>query len=222
LNLQSIALIAILIGVLQAMLILLDFRIHRQMMKIMYIVWPMIGVYFPFIGIWAYYKIGRKDSMAKGQDMDGDMHHTDKPFWQQVFVSTTHCSGGCALGDMIGAPIVFWTGFTIAGSTLYADYAVEFILAFLFGILFQYFGMGMNKKKDSHIRDAVKTDALSLIAFEIGMFGFMYIAHAVLFNGLHPNSFLFWFMMQIAMIIGFATSYPVNWIMVRKGIKHSM
>ncbi|MFJ6412821.1 DUF4396 domain-containing protein [Terribacillus saccharophilus] len=218
---QLIATIGVLIGILQAIMIVFDFRSRRQMMKIMYIVWPMIGLYFPIIGLWAYYKIGRKDSMKVNKKHD-QMQHADKPFWQQVFVSTTHCSSGCALGDIIGAPIVFWAGLTIAGSTLYADFAVEFILAFLFGIVFQYYGMGMNKAKDSHIADAIKTDALSLIAFEIGMFGFMLLAHSVFFDGLHPNSVLFWFMMQIAMIIGFATSYPVNWIMVKKGMKHAM
>ncbi|WP_353615328.1 DUF4396 domain-containing protein [Virgibacillus sp. 7505] len=29
-------------------------------------------------------------------------------------------------------------------------------------------------------------------------------------------------MMQIAMMIGFLTSYPANWILVKKGIKHAM
>lgn len=32
----------------------------------------------------------------------------------------------------------------------------------------------------------------------------------------------FWFMMQIAMLCGFATSYPVNWWLLRSGIKKKM
>ena len=32
----------------------------------------------------------------------------------------------------------------------------------------------------------------------------------------------FWFMMQIAMLIGFATSYPANWVLIDRGIKHGM
>ena len=28
---------------------------------------------------------------------------------------------------------------------------------------------------------------------------------------LHPDHAAFWFLMQIGMILGFATSYPVNW-----------
>ena len=33
---------------------------------------------------------------------------------------------------------------------------------------------------------------------------------------------VFWFMMQIAMLCGFLTSYPVNWWLLRAGLKESM
>lgn len=32
----------------------------------------------------------------------------------------------------------------------------------------------------------------------------------------------FWFAMQIAMVAGFITSYPVNWWLIRKGLKERM
>jgi hypothetical protein len=35
----------------------------------------------------------------------------------------------------------------------------------------------------------------------------------------HPE---YWFLMQIGMVIGFVTSYPANWYLVRKGIKEPM
>lgn len=157
-----------------------------------------------------------------------DMHHHghgEKPFWQSVFVSTTHCSSGCSLGDMIGVPIVALTGLTIAGSTLFADYTVEFIVAYIFGIAFQYYGMGFKKQKEPEkaIKNAIKADTWSLIAFEIGMFGWMALVHYVFFIQVPmPNTAVFWFMMQIAMMLGFLTSYPANWILVKKGIKHAM
>jgi hypothetical protein len=71
--------------------------------------------------------------------------------------------------------------------------------------------------------EAVKADTLSLIAFEIGMFGWMAIVHYILFSKTpEPNTVVYWFMMQIAMILGTLTSYPANWFLVKKGIKHSM
>ncbi|KHE66707.1 DUF4396 domain-containing protein, partial [Halobacillus sp. BBL2006] len=73
------------------------------------------------------------------------------------------------------------------------------------------------------IKAAVKADSISLIAFEIGMFGWMAIVHYVLFTEPpKPHEATYWFMMQIAMILGFATSYPANWLLVRKGIKEEM
>ena len=59
------------------------------------------------------------------------------------------------------------------------------------------------------------------------MYGFMAIAHFWIFAHvlgvkLEVNSFAFWFMMQIAMLAGFATAYPVNWWLIRSGIKEKM
>ena len=39
---------------------------------------------------------------------------------------------------------------------------------------------------------------------------------------LHKTNPVFWFMMQIAMWAGFATSYPVNWWLIKKGLKEAM
>jgi len=43
------------------------------------------------------------------------------------------------IGDLIGAPIVFAAGLTLEGERLYAEYVVEFVLAYALGIAFQYF-----------------------------------------------------------------------------------
>jgi len=74
---------------------------------------------------------------------------------------------------------------------------------------------------------ALKADALSLTAWQVGMYGFMalaqfYIWNRVLGAKLQVDSPEFWFMMQIAMWAGFATSYPLNWWLLRKGIKERM
>ncbi|WML50576.1 DUF4396 domain-containing protein [Neobacillus sp. PS3-34] len=154
----------------------------------------------------------------------------EKPFWQSVFVSTSHCSSGCTLGDSVGVPIVFFTGMTILGSTLFAHYTVEFILAYIFGIFFQMFSivpmsrkMGKKMSWGEGFWSAIKADTLSLIAFEIGMFGWMAIVNFFIFKKPpEPNTMTFWFMMQIAMILGALTSFPANWFLVKKGIKHAM
>ncbi|WP_085523719.1 DUF4396 domain-containing protein [Tuberibacillus sp. Marseille-P3662] len=238
-GLETIAWIAIVIGILQAIVITIDVsRYPQTMMPIMNIVWPLTGLYFPIMGIWAYYGLAKNNGDDHSEHMEhdhGNMNHhhnhmghhghNSKPFWQSVFVSTTHCSSGCSLGDMIGVPIVALTGLTIAGNTLFADYLVEFILAYIFGIAFQYYGMGFKKQDEpgKALKNAIKADTWSLIAFEIGMFGWMALAHYVFFVQMpESTTAVFWFMMQIAMMLGFLTSYPANWVLVKKGIKHAM
>jgi hypothetical protein len=52
----------------------------------------------------------------------------------------------------------------------------------------------------------------------------MGLAYFVFFTDPHlaPDSIVFWFMMQIGMIIGFATSYPANHVLIQRGVKEAM
>jgi hypothetical protein len=55
------------------------------------------------------------------------------------------------------------------------------------------------------------------------MYGWMAIATFVLFgHELNKARPTFWFMMQIAMLLGFFTSYPVNGWLLKKKIKEAM
>lgn len=220
---ELVAWASLLLSAVQAVVITVDIIRHRQtMMPIMNVVWPLVGLFFPIVGLWAYFGLGREQAASMSHS---EASEHQKPFWQSVFVSTTHCSAGCSLGDMIGAPLVFLTGIVIAGSSLLTDYIVEFVLAYAFGIAFQYFGMGFTKHKNPKkaLKDAIKADTLSLISFEVGMFGWMALVSLVFFaSPPEPDSPVFWLMMQIAMMLGFLTSFPANWILVRKGVKHAM
>ncbi len=73
------------------------------------------------------------------------------------------------------------------------------------------------------LKQAVKADTLSLTAWQVGMYGWMAVATFVVFeHELSKASPVFWFMMQIAMFFGFATSYPVNWVLLKRGVKEAM
>lgn len=236
-SIHDISYIAIIAGILSALVIFIDVLKHPQPMKIMTIVWPIQGLYLGPFAIWFYWIMGRQKTQSEDAH-HSDHHHMDhthsshhghgnKPFYQSVFVSTSHCSSGCTVGDLLGAPFVFLTGLTIIGSTLFADYLIEFVLAYIIGVFFQVFSIvPMNPSMGwaKGFIEAIKADTLSLIAFEIGMFGWMAFVHFYLFqtNVPEPNNPTFWFMMQIAMILGTATSYPANWFLVKKGIKHGM
>jgi hypothetical protein len=161
-SLEILSWLSIGLGLATALVIALDERKHPQSMRIMNIVWPVTGLYFPLIGIWFYRSMGRTMAVdapkAKGQ------HAQYVPIRSMQQVPPAQA-----------------------------------------------------------IWDAVRADTLSLIAFEVGMFGWMAFARYVLLpEPVAPNSVVFWFMMQIGMIFGFLTTYPANWLLVKWGIKSGM
>lgn len=195
---------------------------NKQKMRIMNVVWPVTALYMGPVGLYAYWKVGRLKSkkIMKKEEIPG------RAFWQKVFISDSHCGAGCTLGDIIGESIVGLLGIVILGTALFANYVFDYIFAFTLGILFQYLAvMPMHKdltRKQGLVK-ALKADTLSLTSFEIGLFGWMALMSFVLFKPhLEPSGPTYWFMMQIGMILGFLTSYPVNWYLVTKGIKESM
>jgi Domain of unknown function (DUF4396) len=150
-----------------------------------------------------------------------------KPRWAVMATEVSHCGSGCVLGDVISEFVIFALALTIAGTALWAEYLGDYILALAFGVMFQYFaiapmrGLGFR----DGVRAAAKADVISLTAFEVGLFGWMAVMAFVLFPAPHhlmPNLAAFWFLMQIGMIIGFATSWPANVWLVRRGIKVPM
>jgi hypothetical protein len=112
---------------------------------------------------------------------------------------------------------------------MFAVWILDYIFAFILGIAFQYFTIKPMRALTpaQGLVQALKADSLSLTAWQIGMYGFMAFAQFYLFRyllgmRLEVNSVEFWFMMQLAMLAGFVTSYPVNWWLIRIGIKESM
>jgi Domain of unknown function (DUF4396) len=215
-------------------------RGNRQMMSIMEYVWPITSLYLNAFGLWAYWKMGRPDSMPRSQtsmrDMDHmqememkPMRHRQKQFWESVFVSATHCGAGCEIGDFIGEWLVFLIipGVLVAGSLLYTEYAVDFVFAYLLGIVFQYIPIRQAKTEMTRAeiwKDSIKAESLSIIAFEVGLFGWMAFFNLSLFGSgvIDPSMPVYWFMMQVGMILGHFTSYPANWFLVKWGIKSGM
>ena len=190
---------------------------HPQRMWIMNLVWPITALYMGPLAIWAYYVMGIQIARdARPQ--------SEKPFWQTVYVGTTHCGSGCTLGDVLAEFAVFFTGFAILGSLFTSELILDFAAAYLLGIVFQYFAIAPMRGTWGFdaIWAAIKADTLSLTAFEIGLFGWMAIFQFLLFPGLMPNAAAYWFMMQIGMCLGFLTSYPMNWWLIKSGVKEAM
>jgi hypothetical protein len=231
-TLNTIASLALLASAVSAVVVAADILMgRRQKMTIMNVVWPITALYFGPVGLWAYWVMGR--SSAAREHAGGSPSHrqghdgpgSKKSFWQTVFVATSHCGAGCTLGDVIGETAIFSLGIVLFGSKLGTAYLIDFVLAYAFGIVFQYFTIApmRNLGLAEGLKAAVKADTISLIAFQMGMYAVMALNQSVLFDRPpEPNTAAYWFLMQIAMIAGFATSYPANWWLVKSGIKEAM
>jgi hypothetical protein len=214
-------------GVACAIFIALDEIGHRQHMAIMNAVWPLCALFGTVFVLAAYFAYGRTLHA----------HSKNPPFAVSVGIAAAHCGSGCTLGDLVAEWLAYlvpsvavlfgWQ--SLFAEKMFAVWVLDFILAFSFGILFQYYAIVPMRKLSpaQGIAAALKADALSLIAWQAGMYGFMAVAQFYLFGHLlHARldvaSAEFWFMMQIAMMCGFVTSYPVNWWLIRAGIKEKM
>ncbi|MEX6509164.1 DUF4396 domain-containing protein [Jiella sp. M17.18] len=229
------------VGVISLSIIAIDVTKHPQHMSIMNVVWPVTGLYAGPLALWAYWTYGR---LARHEVAHAAMEHDEEmphkkltPFPAKVGKGATHCGAGCTLGDIIAEWLVFivpavavWFGYkSIFPDKIFATWIVDYIFAFIIGVGFQYATIvpmrGLSPGKG--IIEAVKADALSLTSWQIGMYGFMAIMHfwvfgAILNVKLEVTMIEFWASMQLAMICGFLTAYPVNWWLIKKGIKEKM
>lgn len=174
-------------------------------------------------------KISGMSGMQGATGMNGmpGMQMPRRPKWQSVVLSTLHCGAGCTLADLVGEWFMYFVPIAIGGSLLAGTWVVDYALALVFGIGFQYAairGMERSVPRGEAVKRAAKADILSLTAWQAGMYGWMAVMLFALGDGeaMPRTSFAFWFMMQIAMAFGFLVALPVNVLLIRKGIKKGM
>ena len=224
-----------------AIWIAIDEMRDPQHMWIMNLVWPLIALSFGPLAVAVYYRYGKLSThrvMHRAMQNDDPMPAMEKtPFAVMVAKGSSHCGAGCTLGDIIAEWLAFfvpavavWFGWkSIFADKIFAVWVLDFLFAFGIGVMFQYFTIKPMRDLSvgEGLKAAVKADVLSLTSWQVGMYGFMAIAHFWIFGHLlgvplEVPTVEFWFMMQIAMICGFATSYPVNWFLISNGIKEKM
>ena len=239
LHILSIA--SLTLGALCLVAIAADILRHPQHMGIMNVVWPVTALFGTVWVVWQYVRYGRlaRDSVARAAMDRGEKmpSMTQTPFPIMVANGALHCGSGCMLGDICAewlvflAPSValFFGWHWLFGPEMFAAWVVDFLFAYAFGIVFQYFSIKPMRDlaPGPAIWAAIKADTLSLTSWQIGMYGFMAFANFYLFQhvlglAMRTDTPEFWFMMQIAMLCGFATAYPMNWLLIRTGIKEKM
>lgn len=155
----------------------------------------------------------------------------------RLLLATLHCGTACTIGDIVAE----WLAFLVPavavafgwhwlfGEMIFAVWVLDYLLAYAFGIAFQYFTI--KPMRDLSVSEgyvaALKADTLSLTAWQVGLYGTVAIAKFWLFERvfaapLARNSVEFWFVMQAAMLAGFITGAPVNVWLIKIGRKEKI
>ena len=239
--LHVLSMVYLALGGLSAIVVGVDVARRPQHMWIMNIVWPISALSGTAIIVWAYFRYGVRGTK---QAMSGSMRHGEDapgrekpPMPIAVGIGALHCGSGCTIGDICAEWLAFWfpaiaTWFgwhTIFAEKMFAVWILDYVFAWCFGIAFQYFTIVPMRHlaPGKGLVAAIKADTLGLTAWQVGMYGCVavmkfWVFDHVLKAPLETNSVEFWFVMQVAMMCGFVTTYPVNWWLIRVGIKERM
>ena len=238
--LHALSIAASLLGAACSLLLSVQVVRHPQHMTVMNVVWPVSALFGTLAVVWVYFRYGRLATI--------DAHHhakergekppnmTGTPFPVMVGKGVLHCGSGCMLGDVaewlafLVPAVAVWFGWrSLFQEKMYAVWVLDLVFAYALGIGFQYYAIvpmrGLSPGKG--LVAALEADTLSLIAWQVGMYGLMALVQFWLYPRLGGqrapvNSVEFWFAMQAAVVTGFLTSYPVNWWLVESGIKERM
>lgn len=140
--------------------------------------------------------------------------------WRQVLGSTMHCAAGDGIGIIVGAAI--GAGLSLAFAP---DFILEYALGFGFGwAYFQAFAM-RDMAGGSYVDSLQMTFIPELLSMNLLMTGMQLTSRFSMkhvADGDDPSRPEFWFIMSMALVVGFAFAYPMNWWLVARHMKHGM
>lgn len=189
-----------------------DLRSQPEIMPVMKAAWVLITLYSGPAGLILYLGSCR-------EPRPGTHQRFVAPMWKQAVGSSMHCVAGDALGIVTAAAITSPLGFAKG-----AEYATEYVVAFLFGwLIFQVAPARMQGRGlGEALRSAFVAELVSLTAMVIGMFTITNWLRGGGPSAPGPDTLEFWGAMSAGIAVGFLWTYPVNWLLVASGRKHGM
>jgi hypothetical protein len=182
-------------------------------MKTMRWGWVLVTLYtgpFGFIVYWFQHRAPARETPEP----------SEPPLWEQSVESTIHCVAGDATGILLAAVVTSWLRLPMS-----LEVMVEYAVGFAVG-LFVFQALCMKPSFDGSYWRAVKgtllAETLSMNAVMAGMIPVMVILTSRDMSAMEPSSVRFWGMMSLAFMVSTVTTYPVNWWLVKRGLKHGM
>ena len=159
--------------------------------------------------------------MADKEPRPGQHEEFIEPQWKQGVGSTVHCVAGDATGIIVAAVSV-----AVIGLPMWQDLIIEYVAGFLLGLLI-FQALFMRRMMGGTYWQNVRRSFLpELISMNCMMAGMAPVMVALMMGrdmrAMWPGEPLFWVVMSLGIIAGFAIAYPVNVWMVARGMKHGL
>lgn len=197
---------------------------HRHTTIAVELVWVTSALYLGPFALLLYVRHGRGLQQDSRNRTENGTAMTGERAGLPTVVAGLPGGGASAIAHLIGVPLVLASGLTIAGIDLWVMIIVIGLLATL--LLFAY-ERGASRPRGADggrsgrgpalsVGAAAVAAALTVLAFDIGMGGWMLLLH---FNEFMPpaDEGSFWFLMQVGIVLGLLTAYPVvSWLTRRR------
>ena len=146
------------------------------------------------------------------------MDHTTKTETNKNFIlalnATLHCLIGCGIGEVLGMIIGTALNMSMVDTTI-----LSVIMGFVAGLSL---GVLPLLKAKFTLKNAFKTvligEGLSIVVMEAFEVLTQWMIPGVM--EAHLTDVIFWIGMAAALVVGFVAALPVNYVMIRRGVRH--
>jgi hypothetical protein len=159
--------------------------------------------------------------MADKEPRPGEHEAFIRPLWKQGVGSTIHCVAGDATGIILAAVVV-----ALLGIPMWLDLIIEYLAGFAFG-LFIFQSLFMKDMMGGTYWQSVRRSFLPEFISMNMMMAAMAPVMSLLMMGrdmraMEPTELVFWGVMSLGVIAGFALAFPVNTWLVAMKLKHGL
>lgn len=143
-----------------------------------------------------------------------DIDHKEPSRLSLATSATLHCLVGCGIGEVVG--IIIGVALSLSNvSTIILAVILGFVFGFALGIIPL---LNANFSFRRAMRQVLIAEGLSIVFMETAEVLVEVYTPGVMEAGL--TSALFWGGMLLALTAGFIAAFPVNYIMIGKGVRH--
>ncbi len=128
--------------------------------------------------------------------------------------ATWHCLMGCGIGEVVG--VIIGTALELPNTnTLVLAVALGFVFGFIFG-MWPLLRAGFDFSRA--LRQVFIAETLSIVVMETTEVLVQVVTPGVMAAEL--DSWIFWLGMGLALAAGYVAAFPVNYVLIGKGIRH--